>query len=97
MNWQQIADASEAVQWLADQALSLGEEVDARLQMGLILTLARSYMLEYAANASKGVEPYDALISAARGDKQLKAQQQDLLLALVPPQLLRPAAPGDAL
>jgi hypothetical protein len=53
--------------------------------MVLVLTLARSYLIEYAAHVASGHEPYDALMATVNGELQLSQPQSDVQLALTPP------------
>jgi hypothetical protein len=85
VNTQQIIEAADAVAWLAEQAGAQGEDGPARIQMALALVMARSYLLEYAAHVTRGMEPYDALMAAARGELVLSQSQRDMLKALMPP------------
>ena len=84
MNIERILEASEAVGWLSEQAATTTDE--SRLQMGLALVMAHSYLTEYAAHLSRGIEPYDALEATARGELELSPRQRDLMKALMPPE-----------
>jgi hypothetical protein len=83
MDIQRIADAVEAIGWLAGQASQLGEERSSAVQMTLTLALAQSYMAEYAVNVSRGKEPYDALVLAAVGAEELTDSQRSLAKLLM--------------
>jgi hypothetical protein len=85
MNLYRITEASEAIEWLAEQAATPGEESHERTSMALVLTLARSYLIEYAAHIANGHEPYDALMATVKGELQLSQSQSDDQLALTPP------------
>lgn len=89
MDLNRITDAAEAIGWLSEQAGTPGELASERLQMATLLTIARSYLVEYSVHVVRGMEPYDALVATARGDLKLSESQQDLLRALTPPREAR--------
>ena len=85
MTPQQFIEASKVVAWLAEHAATPGEQAEKRAQMALSLVLAQSYLVEYASHATRGLEPYDALMATVSGELELPASQKDLLRALMPP------------
>jgi len=83
VNADRILDAAEVVNWLAEQARGVNEgERRESLQMALALQLVGSYLVGYAGHLVDGMEPYDALVSAIRGDTELPQRTQDFLKAL---------------
>ena len=92
MNTQRILEASEALSWLVEQATAPAGQSEDRAIMALTLAHAQLYLVEYAAHASRGLEPYDALMSTIGGELVITPRQRDMLRVLMPPPV-GPAGP----
>jgi len=82
MNAEQAIEASRVIGWLSEQASMPGEDEDKRVQMAATLVLAQTYLVEFAHHLANGQEPYDALMSTARGTMPISAAHVDLLRAV---------------
>jgi hypothetical protein len=88
METQKIADALEALNWLADRATELHpdaeQDANKAAQMSLYLRLATIYVTEYLHHVNGGMEPFDALLDAAIGRMKLPESFRSVLLSVIP-------------
>lgn len=85
MNIEQVQAAAAVVAWLAEQTRALGEHSKEQMEMMGSLEVTRLYLLEYTAHLVSGGEPYDALLSTARGELRFTQKQKDVFRAVTPP------------
>ncbi|MBA3597965.1 MAG: hypothetical protein H0W40_11410 [Methylibium sp.] len=85
MNAKQVAGADDVLSWLSEQASCLPEARENAVQMTVVLTMARLYLVEFATHLSRGMEPYDALKATANGELEFTQRQQDLWRVVRPP------------
>jgi hypothetical protein len=52
-------------------AIDLPEEREKAVEMALHMTVVRLYLTELASHLVKGMEPYDAVLAAAKGEMKL--------------------------
>jgi hypothetical protein len=71
---EQFAEASDTVQWLADAANEHIGTTDDAVQMIALLTLARSYLLEYATHRHRGMTVESALAATVKGELSISEQ-----------------------
>lgn len=83
MNQLRIAEAAEAVDWLASQAAKATDATE-RVQMALHLRMAQLYLSEYLTHLQRGAEPLEALDATARGELEISESKIDLLRAVLP-------------
>lgn len=72
MDDNRVLDAIEVLNWLTRQAAAIPENRPNATAMGATLALANLYLTEYAQNLLRGADAYDALVSTARGEMQLR-------------------------
>ncbi|NRF70356.1 hypothetical protein HLB44_25430 [Aquincola sp. S2] len=68
---ERLAAAADVLSWLGNRASLLPDDQPNGVTMGLQLTLAASYLVEYQRHLVDGMEPYDALLATARGELRL--------------------------
>lgn len=78
MNAHEIAEAAKVVGWVAEQASSPENQFDQREQMGMLLMLAQSYLLEFAIHVAEGKTPAEAASATAAGDLNLRHADFDI-------------------
>jgi hypothetical protein len=71
---EQFAEASDAVQWLADAVTEHSGATVEAVQMASLLTLARTYLIEYATHRHRGSSVDDALTATIKGELSVVAQ-----------------------
>jgi hypothetical protein len=71
---EQFAEASDTVQWLADAVTEHSVATVETLQMVALLTLARTYLIEYATHRHRGASVDDALAATIKGELSVTAQ-----------------------
>lgn len=77
-----IMDAAKVVSQLTDMAFKPAEDERKRLQMGAVLLLAQSYLVEFAHHLSECHDQDEALLATARGTMPISASHVDLLRAV---------------
>lgn len=77
-----VMAAVETVSQLTDLAFKPGDDERKRLQMGAVLLLAQSYLVEFAYHLGKCHDEDEALIATARGTMPISASKVDLLRAV---------------
>jgi hypothetical protein len=73
------AAAFETLRDLSNLAMSMPEEERKAKMMGLTFTAALVYLSEYIHHLANDVDPYDAMLAAARGDRPLVGPQWEAL------------------
>lgn len=68
MNAQQVSQAVLTLQSLSEHAQRLRKHCDEAAQLVRAFDLSTLYLLDYLAALDRGLDPYDALLAAARGD-----------------------------
>ncbi len=84
-----LSSATDTLQWLGARFNELPEERTEAVVIALQLSMASMILMEYAKHLADGKDPYDALLSTARGELKLTQSQTDLLRAVVPPRLMK--------
>jgi len=81
---ERVRAACDVLDWLGKRAAALPEDQTRAVAMGFQLAIARSYLNNFAKRLSEGLEPYDALLTAADGgDREFMERQKNLAQALV--------------
>ena len=83
VNTQEILKACEVLGWFSEQGIALAEDRSEGLSLALHMNVARLYLLEYLKHGQKGAEPYDALLSAARGEMSLGPRRAEMVRTIV--------------
>ena len=67
MEVNRLLEASEALGWVSERMSALPEQEGEAVIAALTCTMAQAVLVEFAAHLTRGTEPYDALLMAARG------------------------------
>lgn len=85
MDAKRVSNAIEVLNWLATQIQSMPDRDRGTVESGIFLALSSVCLGEYSDLVRKGVEPYDALRSAADSTADYRKQLLRHWEPLVPP------------
>lgn len=63
-----MTNTADTLAWLGEQAEAEAGNDGDRARMLMLLAIARSYVLEYAAHCSRGASEKDAIVATIRGE-----------------------------